>query len=241
MAQYFNEQKWTEAIKHPDWYLQIFDDYKNLTDRVDQKGTGLAEEIKEEMYNFFENNLASNNVALATAGPNWDEERKPIDTIIIHHTKSQPGISWQRLSAMHLVRLYGGYYSSPYNEAEQHLKGQAIFSHHFRDSQPVFYAYHWLVRMDGQIERLLDDNEIGWQAGNWEVNCRSIAICLDNNFENSSPSALVLGSCAQLIREYYPRVSLENIKGHREVNPKTTCPGNQFMAGWKLKLEELLK
>ncbi|MFA5048099.1 MAG: peptidoglycan recognition family protein [Patescibacteria group bacterium] len=241
MAKYFNEEKWSEAIRHPDWYLRIFDDYQNLIKRAEQGSAESADGIKEETYKFFEDNLADNNVVLGKEGPNWDEERKPIDTIVIHHTKSQPGISWQKLSAMHLIRLYGDYYSSPYNEAEKHLRGQAIFSHHFRDNRQVFYAYHWLVRMDGTIERLLNDDEIGWQAGNWNVNCRSVAVCLDNNFENSSPSDLVLGAVAKLIQKYYPQVSLGNIQGHREINPKTTCPGNQFLGGWKLRLEKLLK
>lgn len=142
---------------------------------------------------------------------------------------------------MQLVCLYATYYASPYYEREKHIKGQAIFSNHFKSGHQVFYVYQWLVRMDGKTERLLNDNEIGWQAGNWEVNCRSVAICLDNDFENSAPSDLVLSSVAELIKEKYSQVSFEKIIGHREVNPKTICPGNEFLTGWKWKLINALK
>ena len=241
MPKYFNEQKWTEAIKHDDWYLRLSDDYKLLTKQDEESSKEIHDETKEEIYQFFENHFEKGDIALGKEGPNLDEERKKIDTIVIHHTKNPPGVTWQRLSVMQLIRLYATYYASPYYEKEKHIKGQAIFSNHFKNSHQVFYAYHWLVRMNGGTERLLNDNEIGWQAGNWEVNCRSIAICLDNDFENSSPSDLVLLSVTKLIKEKYPQVSLEKIIGHREVNPKTTCPGNEFLTDWKLKIINALK
>ena len=236
MSKYFDEQQWLEAIQHGDWYLRLSSDLERLMKQAKEGGKKTSEEIKEELYQFFENHLEKNDIALSKRGPNWDEERKPIDTIVIHHTKNPPGITWQRLSAMHLVTLYATYYASPYYEEEKNIKGQAIFSNHFRNNRQVFYSYHWLVRMDGSAEKLLNDNEIGWQAGSWEMNCRSIAICLDNDFESSSPSDLVLSSIAKLIKEKYPQVKLKNIIGHREVNPKTICPGNKFLSDWKLKL-----
>jgi hypothetical protein len=241
MPKFFDEQKWLEAIKHSDWYLRLADDYKRLMKQSEESSKEISEEIKEEVYQFFENHLEKGDIALGKEGPNWDEERKPIDTIVIHHTKNPLGITLQRLSAMHLVRLYATYYASPYYEKEKHIKERAVFSNHFRNSHQVFYAYHWLVRMDGKTEKLLSDNEIGWQAGNWEMNCRSVAICLDNDFESSSPSDLVISAVAKLIKEKYPQIKLENIIGHREVNPKTTCPGNNFLDGWKLELIENLK
>lgn len=241
MSKYFDEQKWVEAIQHDDWYLRLSDDYKLLMKQAEESKKEISDETKEEIYQFFEDHLEKGNVALGKKGPDWDQERKPIDTIIIHHTKNPSGITWQRLSAMQLIRLYAVYYASPYYEKEKYIKGQAIYSNHFKNEKQVFYVYHWLVRMDGKIERLLNDNEIGWHAGNWEVNCRSIAICLDNDFENSSPSNVILSSVAKLIKEKYPQIKPKNILGHREVNQKTICPGNEFLTDWKLKLTNLLK
>jgi N-acetyl-anhydromuramyl-L-alanine amidase AmpD len=106
----------------------------------------------------------------------------------------------------------------------------------------VFWPYHWFVREDGRVERLLKDHEIGWQAGDWDINCRSVAICFDGDYENSRPSDIELHAAAKIIKENYSQVSRERIFGHREVNPKTTCPSNLFLSedgkrGWK---EDLL-
>jgi len=92
MAKYFDEQKWSEAIKYDDWYLRLADDYKKLTKQVEENSEEISDEIKEEIYRFFENRLAKKEIALGKDGSNWDAERKPIDTIVIHHTKNQPGI-----------------------------------------------------------------------------------------------------------------------------------------------------
>lgn len=94
--------------------------------QAEESSKEISDEIKEEIYQFFENRLATKEIVLGNNGPNWDVERKPIDSIIIHHTKNQPGITWQRLSAMHLIRLYATYYSNPVKN-EKHIKGQPIF------------------------------------------------------------------------------------------------------------------
>ena len=237
MAKYFDEEKWIKILKQPDWYLEIIDEIRSLRELANKNKNP---EIIEEIYQFFEKQLEDNKIALAKEGPNWDKERKPIDTIVIHHTSLPPGITWQRLSAIQLINIYATYYANPYYEEEKHLKGKPIYSGHFRNGKQVFYAYHWLIRMDGSWERLLNDDEIGWQAGNWEINCRSIAICLDNDFENSSPPDFLLESIAKLIKEKYPQVKPERIFGHLEIKPKITCPGNKFLTDWKPKLIELL-
>ena len=193
----------------------------------------------EEIYAFFEQKLTIGEVAHGTKGPDWDRERKPHDTIVIHHTHCPTEITRERLSAMHLLRLYAANYASS-APSDYHVQGDPIFSSHFRGGKQVFYAYHWLVRMNGTTERLLKDHEIGWHAGNWEVNCRSIGIVLDNNFEDNTPPNAVLDGLAHLVREQYPHVSCEHIFGHREINKKTICPGNNFLGGWKRILLERL-
>lgn len=232
MATYFDERVWLQELQKPDWYLRLFEDYQRLMQLADESPSGVAESIKEEVYGFVEERLTQGKIALAEHGPYRDAERKPIDTVVVHHTKNPPGITWQRLSAMHLIRLYAPYYRNP-SKTESLIRGQAIYSHHFRNGQQVFYAYHWLVRMDGHTERLLNDHEIGWQAGDWNTNRRSVALCLDNDFADHAPSEDVLEAVADLMIRHYPQVAGERILGHREVNPKTTCPGNVFLSGWK--------
>jgi hypothetical protein len=228
MAQHIDTEEWSAAFARPDWYLTLFPRYQKLT--VDLQTV-------EEIYTFVEQQLSAGTIALGADGPDWDRERKPVDTIVIHHTHCPPAITPLRLSAMHLLRLYAANYASP-APSDYHKQGNPIYSHHFRDGMQVFYAYHFIVRMDGSAERLLSDSEIGWQAGKWEINCRSVGIVLDNDLEAATPPDVVLDGLARLIRTQYPHVPHERIFGHREVNPRTTCPSEHFLGEWK---GELLK
>lgn len=178
--------------------------------------------------------------------PNTDTERKSIDTIVIHHTSNPPGMSKDRLSGIELMRLYAPYFYVPKSEADKRIKGKPIYSGHARGGKQVFWPYHWLIRKDGEAVRLLGDGEIGWHAGNWDVNCRSVAICFDGDYENAWPSDAVFASVATIIEKHYPRVAKENILGHREVNPETTCPSNLFLPsrdrqGWKKDLLDTIR
>lgn len=231
---------WLDVVKKPDWYLTIPDEFQDMLKKAKQESDEKEEQIKQEVYRFFESRLTKDEIVLGQDGPNWDEERRPIDTIVIHHTSEPPGLSWQKLNAMHLIRLYAPYYASV-TKAQGVIKNQPIFSHHFRGNRQVFYAYHWLFRENGEIERLLNDDEIGWQAGNWDVNCRSIAICMDNDFEESSPPDLMLDSVASMIQNNYSQVDPTRIFGHSEINPHTVCPGRPFIQEWKPKLLEKLQ
>jgi N-acetyl-anhydromuramyl-L-alanine amidase AmpD len=119
------------------------------------------------------------------------------------------------------------------SKKERGLAGEAIWSGHFHDGAQTFLAYHWLMRMDGNFERLLNDEQIGWHAGNWEINKRSIAICLDNDYEKQDPTKQILQTLAAHIRQNYPDIKPGKIIGHCEARQGTTCPGGNFIDGWK--------
>lgn len=240
----FNEKEWEKLIQSPNWYLYFVPEYKKLVE-AKQENREFYEKCKEQVYDFFEKHLEKGDIALGKTGPDWDEKRKPVDTIVIHHTDNEKPLSKTRLSAIPLLRLYANYYFKPYYKEEKSIQGQPIYSNHFRNGEQVFWTYHWIIRRDGSVERLLNDNEIGWHAGNWDVNTRSVAIVFDNNYENYTPSEAELKSVAHLISKYYPQVKKENIIGHLEVKrlakgPNTTCPGNKFIDGWKNILLEKL-
>ncbi|HSH31225.1 MAG TPA: peptidoglycan recognition family protein [Candidatus Saccharimonadales bacterium] len=235
MALYFDQQAWREALKQPDWYLLVGREYQRFSKQARQN-PDQARAIKEEVRSFLEERLRLGEVALATAGPNLDAERQPIDTVVIHHTSGSSGLSLERLNVIHLLNLYLPHFANPHGVEREEIKGQPIWSNHLRDGRQVFWAYHWLVRMNGTAERLLEDDQIGWQAGNWEVNCRSVAICLDNDYTDSVPTSSVIRALAQLVRRDYPHIEPKRVFGHREINPKTMCPGNKFLAGWKAQL-----
>lgn len=239
MATYFDEKKWRVLVtQKPGWHLTLAPELKKLWKKREKVDEDEAAQIKEEVYGFFEKHLTTGQVVLGTKGEDFDAERGPIDTVLIHHTKNEPGLPLPRLNAIHFTNLYIPEYAA--TDKEESYRGTPIWSGHMRNGNQVFYAYHWLVRMDGTQERLLQDNEIGWQAGNWEVNKRSVAICFDNDYTQSEPTKEVLSAAADIMRTHYPGVSTERIIGHREVNPKTECPGNTFLDGWKHDLHGLL-
>lgn len=246
----FDEKKWSKLIKSPDWYFFLTPEWAKFGE-LKTKDKELYRECKKQAYDFFEENLVKGNVALAESGTDWDRERKPVDTVVIHHTEEKPGLGKDRLSAIVLIRLYATYYAEPYDDKDRSVKGKPIWSNHMRGGKQVFWPYHWIVRTDGSVERLLNDDEIGWQAGNWDTNCRSVAIVLDNNYESSEPSGVELEVVANIIKENYRFVAKENIIGHREVkrstkvSKTTTCPSNLFLStnsekGWKEKLMTLI-
>ena len=239
MKDLFNTIEWKEKIKNPKWYLEIPVILKKVQ-QLKSEDSEMYKNLKNEIYNFFEEKLRDGSVTLGEKGKNFDFERKPIDTIVVHHTHNQPGITFERLSAMTLLRLYVMEFYNPTYEGDKGIKGKPIYSGHFRDGKQVFYPYHWIIRKSGKAERLLGDNEIGWHAGDWDINCRSISIVLDNNYEESEPPQNEMDSIAEIIRNTYPQVKKDRIFGHREINSNTTCPSNLFLGenGWKEKITE---
>jgi N-acetylmuramoyl-L-alanine amidase len=233
--------RWEALLSSPIWYLTIIPEIEAFNSTMRNQTPEVKSACKALLYDFFERHLAEGAIALGHDSWNADVERQPIDTVVIHHTSNAPGLRLARLSAIELIRLYAPYFASPTAKKDQRLKGKPICSGHVREGEQVFWPYHWIVRGDGRVERLLSDSEIGWHAGNWNINCRSIAIVLDNDYDLGTPSARELQGVANIIRDHYGNVSLSRILGHREVNAKTTCPSELFLgrlnrAGWKSNL-----
>jgi hypothetical protein len=238
------EAQWQRMLSLPTWYLTVIPEIQAFMDGLREETASRQTACKQALYEFFELHLSAGNFALGRGMGEADAQRTPIDTIVIHHTSNPPGLSAARLSAIELMRLYGSYFANP-PETYKHLKGKPIFSGHERDGKQVFWPYHWLIRNDGHAERLLSDSEIGWHAGNWDINCRSIAIALDNDYEKGRPSDLVLRAVAALIVNRYEQVPIPRVLGHREVNERTTCPSELFLSGpagngWKNDLNRKL-
>lgn len=236
----FDQAYWERLIKSPTWYFGYVEFMKNAQDTL---GGGSEEFVKLRRHarEFFKRQLLAGEVNLANDGPNLDEQREPIDTIVIHHTSGEPGYDLDYMNAVQLTNIYAPYFANPTDERERGLKGRPIWSGHFLNGKPSFIGYHWLMRMDGSFERLLKDDELGWHAGNWEINKRSVAICLDNDYEKQDPTDEILQKLAGHIRAHYGFVKKENIIGHCEAREGTICPGTNFKRVWKKKLLSYLK
>lgn len=244
MAELFDKKYWEENIKTPTWYYDSID-VKNGLLEIRKRDYDAYKKERDLFYDFFEEHLNEGDISLGQSGPDWDQARKEIDSIAIHHTSMAPGLSKERLSAIELIRLYAIYYAHPTYEADKQIEGKAIYSNHFREGQQVFWPYHWIIRKGGEAERLLTDSEVGWHAGNWDFNCRSVAIVFDDDLEESRPGGMELRAAAKIIREAYPNIRKDRIFGHREINKSSICPSNLFLdtpqkKGWKSDLLDLI-
>jgi hypothetical protein len=235
----FDSEYWSKQIGRPDWYLEFVPYAKGVQEKLKGSQKDL-DEFNKTVRHFFEEALQKGQVALADHGPNLDGQRMPVDTIVIHHTSNKPRYRLSYMNATQLLNIYAPYYMNPTVRQERHLKGTAIWSGHFKQGKPSFLAYHWLMRMDGSFERLLEDNQLGWHAGNWEINKRSVAICLDNDYETMCPTSPILKTLANHIKKHYPHVGEDKIIGHCEARKGTTCPGGHFLKEWKPLLLEYL-
>ena len=241
MAKYIDETFWRKALSKPDWYLILVEDYKRLEELAEQnKNQPEHKQIKREAYELFEEAVRQGTLPIALYGDNLDAQRKVIDTIVIHHTKNPPGMTLERLNAMQLLRIYGRYFASPTDPDELHLKGQPVWSGHFHNGKQVFWGYHWLIREDGTSERILKDSYIGWHAGNWDINTRSIGICIDDDLSNQEPNDAVISAVANLIKTNYTNIDHTKIVGHCDVNKLSECPGHLFHESWQQKLLQKL-
>ena len=237
----FSRAYWEEKLCHADWYVRLEAELRQYFFPVVHSDPELKA-FRHKVYALAAELLQDKRLSLARSGPNLDRERKPIDAIVVHQTEERAEMSLATLSAIGFIRQYAFQYLAN-DVLGTHVKGEPIWSGHFRGGAMVFFAYHWLIRPDGTAERLLDDAAIGWHAGNWEVNTRSIGIALAGNYEQAIPPEAQINATSRLIREHYPAISHDQVLGHREVsgNSSVTCPGAFFLGGWKETLLSALR
>ena len=239
-----------ELVQNPDWYLEF-----GRVRKARMLGLGAlqaamsgnireaADHAKQQTLNVFEQLLEEHSVRIGDPHTdeldNQDEDRQPITQIVIHHSSRAEGLSLSALNAMHLLRLYLPVYQNKQrpvlNSTGQH---QPIYSGHFDEvGEQVFYGYHWKVGQDGRVDRLLDDSALGWHAGNWEVNKRSVGICIDDDLAHKNPTEDALNAVAAIISTHYADIATSEsaIIGHKEAS-ETACPGDHFIDGWKNEL-----
>ncbi len=227
---YIDPQAYVEKFAATDWYLNLqpelqeyFYDYDGNRENKSQQWLEQRKEFVKMVCEFLE----ADQIALGDSGIDWDEERKPVDTIVIHHSSTPPDTHLQAINALGLIRLYTPVYSK--KDSEQF--GQPVWSNHFYKGKPTFIAYHYIIEQSGAVHHILQDDQIGWQAGNWKVNCRSIAICFLDDLKEKAPTKEAVQAAQDIIEKYRGCKLL----GHREVNKKTSCPGSLFLGkdGWK--------
>jgi len=221
-----------EYFKNKTWYYNSIPEFEILTaskDGLSENEKSILSNRKIELVNYIAELLESEQIALAQDGEDYDIDRKPIDTIVIHHSGSSSSRASNPetyINALELIMLYAPVFKSK-------KRDYGMWSGHFFNNKMTFIPYHYLIYKDGSFSNPLKDEYIGWHAGNWDVNTRSIAITFVDDLENREPTEMAILTARDLIKKY-PNAKLV---GHSEVSP-TVRPGNLFniKGGWKDKL-----
>lgn len=140
-----------------------------------------------------------------------DVQRQTINLAVLHHTVTPENYTWKQLSDIGKTRTYAGYDHSYHYDPET--------------GEETFIAYHFIVYKDGTYRRCLNDAAVGWHCGNWEKNCRSIAVSSVGDFSSQDPTEAQLQTIANIIRPYDRAVNgALSILGHKDIS-STACPG----------------
>lgn len=230
-------ENWITVLNDPLWYLKIKEDLESLIYQVDLS-TPRLKWLRKQLFHTVQESLKNNIIPLTGSDEafNFDNEREPINTIVIHHTEGRPQVDLDELNTQGFLLQYTQDFLKDRPILGQSIIDKPIGSGHYRDGRQVFYAYHWIIKPNGEAVRLLDDNNIGWHAGNWDVNKKSIGVALAGNFDNNSPPESQLEGLVKLIRDEYKFIEPQRILGHYEINSRKFCPGLTFANSWREKV-----
>ncbi len=136
---------------------------------------------------------------------------KNIDTVVIHHDAVIRPTSYNTLKRL-------------ISEANTHIADN--WGH---------ISYHYSIDNVGDVYQCVNEKEICYHAGNYDVNIRSLAIKLDGNMETQQPTPAQIKSLQALLvyltsqRPDLPKIVAASVKGHRDVRlAPTACPGRNL-------------
>lgn len=172
----------------------------------------------------------------------WDAERKPFNTLVIHHSATPTDTSADSIDQSQKERLYLPRYRS--GNDDPFVQGLPSHSGHVVDGKERFIGYHHLVFSDGKVTTDLQPlikvkdtwyvDMVGWHVGNWEVNCQSLGICLIGDFTDQKPPEAQLKATARLIAHYKTLNPKLRVQPHKAY-ARTECPDRTWEA-WSRKL-----
>lgn len=220
------------------WYLDkkvqmVFESVKDKPSSLNDKDW---EETKKSFKNWVSNLLKENKIRLGKREEFFnDDDREQITIAVIHHTSTKTIVDTDYINAINLINLYYPIYKSGFGKINN--KFQPISSGHFYNDQQTFIGYHYLVFEDGKTIQVLKDSYVGFHAGDYKTNCKSIGIAVVDDLENSYPTEKAITAIKEIIRKYPTTLK---VIGHKEViyNKKpvdTLCPGNKW-GEWKKRL-----
>jgi N-acetyl-anhydromuramyl-L-alanine amidase AmpD len=87
--------------------------------------------------------------------------------------------------------------------------------------------YHWLIDTDGNVFNPQSESLQAFNAGNNDVNARSIAICVIGSFTVNRPSDKQFANLLKTLKIVHKRYPNAQIKMHKEI-VSTSCPGDYY-------------
>lgn len=97
-------------------------------------------------------------------------------------------------------------------------------------------SYHYMMDNVGDIFKCLPDTEVGYHAGTPIVNNKSIALCIQGNYETQTLSKAQKRALEEFCdymfnrRPDLPKLVRTGLKNHKDVRPTgTACPGRNVV------------
>lgn len=185
----------------------------------------------------------------------WNAERGPLKGIVVHHlgdetleqlALSDPSVLARRISDTYKQSAYAPRYFS--DNADPYVKGLPIHSGNVvrkageQDFSETFIPYHHLILPDGEVTTELSPllrvekgipklHMVGWHAGNWQVNCTHLGVCLAGNYVTHAPSPEQLASLQRLIAHYQLENPELSVHPHSQFRA-SECPGQDWWRAW---------
>ena len=135
-------------------------------------------------------------------------DTRTITSIVVHHTAGKPSNNSNRV-LREINRLHHRKFSK------------------MRESRGLHISYHFLITPNGKILETRHLNDIGHHAGNWEVNKKSIAICLVGDFSKHRPTKKQVTSLDTLIKRIKQDHPVKMIIPHSH-SKATLCCGEHL-------------
>ncbi len=248
---------WRDFLQQPDWYIPLepfLRDWMQTQAHDDPQ----SEFMRKPFSDLVGGMLEGEEIPLGQTGPNFDAKREQrireglpaVEQVIVHHSELPVGsdtkAEMRKINALGFIRQFTDYYmqESGSDGEPNPWYGKPVWSGHFdNQGKQVFYAYNAMVNPQGEATWLLENPAYTlWHAGG-AANTNSAGLVLLGNYEHDTPPGVQIATLAQIITDRYSDIAPENIRGHKEVNPERTCPGDKFLGetGWKRALQDAVR
>ena len=133
-----------------------------------------------------------------------DGTNRSVTTIVVHHTAGMAS-----------------------NDIKQVVSGiNRLHARKFRKmgkSLGLTIAYHYLITPDGKVWRTRDLQDVGYHAGDWNVNLHSIGVCLVGDFTKYRPTKSQVRSLDRLVRRLRSERRISKVIPHSYCRATLCC------------------